>query len=59
MARAKMATRWVILARHPEDFRGLMHHPGWHAVCRDEVHAWTDDYANLFGVLDPKALTWK
>jgi hypothetical protein len=49
----------VILARHPADFKGLMYRPGWRAVCRDEVRAWTDDYSNLFGVLEPGALTLK
>jgi hypothetical protein len=58
-ARAKSVTQWVIRARQPADFRGLMHSPGWRAVCRDQVRAWTDDYSNLFGVLNPGALTLK
>jgi hypothetical protein len=52
IARGRMLSRWVILARRPEDFGPLMDDPRWRPVCRTIVRQWTDDYANLLGVLD-------
>jgi hypothetical protein len=52
IARGKRITRWVILARHHEDFGVLSHDPRWRSVCRTKVRPWTDDYSNVIGALD-------
>jgi hypothetical protein len=55
--RRKEATHWVVLARRREDFKALAYDPRWRLVCRQDVRAWTDDYSNLVGVLDPARWT--
>jgi hypothetical protein len=44
------SSRWVAVAHHPADFGELAANPGWRP-CGAEAPLWTDDYANVAGVL--------
>lgn len=49
-----VSTRWVVVARQPEDLGPLLRDARWHVVeGRPGVRVWTDDYTNIL-----HTLTW-
>jgi len=44
------ASKWVAVARQAPDFGRLADTPGWRP-CRTSAPLWTDDYANVAGIL--------
>lgn len=48
----KTPSHWVVLARRPEDLRGLADDPRWHPLApRPDKTLWTDDFSNLLEVI--------
>jgi hypothetical protein len=48
----KMASTWVIMARHKEDFRGLLADARWKPIAVSKsAPLWTDDFSNILAVL--------
>jgi SAM-dependent methyltransferase len=51
-ARGRAPSHWVLLSETPEALLMVRERPGWRALRRrDRIHAWSDDYSNLLGVL--------
>lgn len=51
-AAGKAASKWAVMAAREEDLGALATDPRWRpATARPGERLWTDDYANLFGVL--------
>jgi hypothetical protein len=48
----KVASHWVVLARHADDIAPLLGDPRWHRLARTSDRAWTDDYSNVVGAID-------
>jgi len=49
----KRESHWVVLARSRSHFGKLVADPRWRALRqRDDLRVWTDDYSNLFHVLN-------
>ena len=48
----KMASNWVIMARHKKDFRGLLGDGRWKPIAVNQTAPlWTDDFSNILAVL--------
>ena len=48
----KMASRWVILAREPNDIRELLSDARWEPPAeRPGMRVWSDDFSNIFSVI--------
>lgn len=47
----RTAAQWMVLGRRPEAFAGLADTSGWQQPESSRVHAWTDDYSNIFSAL--------
>jgi len=45
----KSASRWVLMARRPEDFGALRADPRWRPVPASNQVVWTDDFSNVLG----------
>ena len=52
LAAGKMASKWMVLARHPETLAGLTRDSRWQSPPPhlSEKRLWTDDYASVFRV---------
>jgi hypothetical protein len=51
LAAGKLASRWVVMARRPEDLAEITRLPGWHVLQNaTPLRVWTDDYSNPFSV---------
>ena len=45
-------SRWMVLARNPDDLRGVLANPGWRSrVPGPFTRPWTDDYSNILSAL--------
>ena len=47
----KEPSRWALLARRDEDFRGILEDSRWSLIRTSEARVWTDDYSNILAVL--------
>jgi spermidine synthase len=56
----KLGSQWAVMVRRPEHFGPLAHDRRWQRLAgRAEAPVWTDDYSNLFGVLQRRESTYR
>jgi len=52
IADGKLASIWVVMARHSEDLGKLVDNPAWKPIEADpDAPVWTDDFCNILSVL--------